>query len=99
MMAIAEEFTPEKSYNQLILTAVLTKDGQLVDEVVVDYDCAEIDQALCLDIPQAETVEKTGAFTAGKLILFGLAALGTLLIGGLALFLYYRKKLTNNTNE
>lgn len=92
MMAIAEGFTPEKNYNYLTLTATLTKDGQVADEVSVVYDCNEIDPDACLEIVEEESEDDDGGslLNFGKAIWIGLGILGVLLIAGLIFFLVRR---------
>lgn len=42
-----ESFTPEKFYSNVVLSATLERDGQIVEEVNVTYNCRDIDPNLC----------------------------------------------------
>lgn len=100
MMAIAEGFTPDKNYNYLTLTATLTKDGQVADEVSVVYDCNEIDPDACLEIVEEEAEGDDGGslLNFGKAIWIGLGIFSVLLIAGFVFYVVRRTLPLNNNN-
>ncbi len=48
MMGVLSEFTPEKDYDYVSLTAKLYNNNTLVDESTMIYDCHDINPAQCL---------------------------------------------------
>jgi len=47
MMGLAEAFTPDQTYNRFTLNAELKHDGQIVDQVSLNYNCADLDPSNC----------------------------------------------------
>lgn len=99
MMAVAESFAPELSYNVLNLTAALSHDGKVVDEVTVTYDCNEIDPESCLDISvtkgSSEGIDLLTFFDMWKWALLALLAILLLVF---AVFRFLRGSELNDTN-
>ncbi len=48
MMAVADSFTPKRSYDRFTLDTRLFKDGKLVDDSRYEYDCKNIDPQSCV---------------------------------------------------
>lgn len=79
MMALAESFVPEKSYDRFTLDARLFKDGVLVDESRYEYDCTQIDATLCVsETEKVQTGATSLAIVMGGVVLL-LVVLGALI--------------------
>lgn len=49
MMGVAEAFTPSEDHHRFSLTATLMQEGHLVEEVVIEYRCEDLDPENCPD--------------------------------------------------
>jgi uncharacterized protein YcfL len=90
MMGVWESFTPKNSFGKVNLTTTLKHNGQMIDTVTQTYDCADIDQSLCL--PQLTDDNTGNVFSSNpsqtkNLLIIGLFILGLIL---LALYLFRR---------
>ena len=47
MSGFKDDFTPEHTYNKFTLTATLQRNGAVVEEVTIPYDCQTINPDLC----------------------------------------------------
>ncbi len=50
MGGFKDDFTPEKSYDKVFLTATLQRNNEVVEEVTIPYDCSVIDKDMCSPI-------------------------------------------------
>lgn len=89
MMGVKDSFAPEKSYDKFTLTTTLKKDGKVVEALDLNYDCEDIDPALCL--PKGMTtgvgILSGNPSPTKKLLIVGLVVLALIL---LAIYLFRR---------
>ncbi len=85
LSGFGEKFVPTKKYSYLKLTATLERDGQVIDEVIKEYNCESIDPTGCEATSEGVTNALTNWFSkttimigAGVLLLVLLATLGVL---------------------
>jgi hypothetical protein len=78
MMGVKQDFMPKKSYDNVTLTATLSRNGVVEDVGTVHYDCRAIDPSMC---------------TPQKTLPMSVKFFGALLfLGGIAFVLLYLKK-------
>ena len=49
LSGFGETFIPTRNYNYAVLTATLERDGVVLEEASIEYDCEAIDPSACLD--------------------------------------------------
>lgn len=97
MMGLKDTFTPDKDISTFFLTASLSHNGTIVDEVTQKYDCNEIDPALCVPDTIAEVfAEKTGTSTPLSTTLYIIIFALVILIA-LGTFVMLRRKKVEST--
>jgi uncharacterized protein YxeA len=89
MGGFGDTFTPEETVNYATLTATLQRDGAVVDEVTVTYDCSVIDPNSCL---QEGVVAGFFNFFTKNVVAAIAGILIVLVLIGVSLFLYKRRK-------
>lgn len=91
MMGVKDSFIPEKDINSLSLTATLTHNGAVVDEVTMRYFCSELDPVLCPQEPLPTPPPVPSRVP--MYILIGLTLFALVVLTGL--FLYKRRIKAN----
>ncbi len=83
MMGLKDTFTPEEDITDLNLIAKLTHQGETIEEVSIEYRCADIDPALCLEeSDEPEPTPTTDDDTTNPTYIIVATLLLLLLIGG-----------------
>jgi hypothetical protein len=88
MSGFGEEFTPTQNYNEITLTATMQRNGVVVEEVVIQYDCREIDENSCLSEPVGPDASLFDIIKKNMLTII-LIVLGAVAI--VMAFVYYKK--------
>lgn len=87
MAGFGEQFTPTKNYNYTVLTAKLEREGAVIEEVEIVYDCQVIDSSRCLPEDSSSSSFIDIIKQQFMNILLGVAVIA--LLG--ALYAYYRR--------
>lgn len=92
MMGLKDTFTPDKDISTFSLTASLSHNGTVIDEVTQKYDCNEINPALCIPDTIAEVIaEKTGTSTPLSTTLY-IIIFALVILVALGTFVMIRRK-------
>lgn len=91
--AVKEAFIPQKTYTDFTLEAQLYRDGKLVDEATMKYDCQAFGSCLAKsDAPtKVPLTPDRGTFSSEKLI-FGLIAFAGIIMLGILMWSLIRRK-------
>ncbi|MEX1112496.1 MAG: hypothetical protein WEC84_03465 [Candidatus Andersenbacteria bacterium] len=84
MMGVADVFTPNQTYDRFTLSAELQHNGVIVDRAAMEYDCSEIDPALCSSSAGSSAGPDSDAPSGRTLLMAGIGALVLILILAIA---------------
>jgi hypothetical protein len=91
MMGVADTFTPARTYDAFRLEANLYQNDQLVDNVIVEYNCEDIDPSQCLSDEEKQTASLL--LTMPLLTILG-SILGAILLVGV--YMLWRRRQRKN---
>lgn len=99
MMGVKDTFVPKKDLTDVTLTAKLAHKGKTVEEVSIEYKCADIDPTLCSDAPEEteEPIVTTTDTNQNPITIIVTIIILLLLIGGG--YLLTRKKTLTSDNQ
>lgn len=97
MMGLKDTFTPDKDISTFSLTASLSHNGTVIDEVIQKYDCNEINPALCVPDTITEVIaEATGTSTPLSTTLY-IIVFALVILVALGTFVMIRKRKVAST--
>lgn len=94
MMGVKYDFTPTVNYDQVTLTAALSRNGVIEDTGTVTYDCQAIDESLCNTVSTSGAKgggDNSGATTHNKKLVMFILVLGILALVGIFFSLKKRR--------
>ncbi len=89
MAGFGESFIPNTSYEYVTLNAKIERDGVVVEEVSVVYDCAATSEC---DTPQAGDIMAVGSSTSLQQIILIMVGLGSLIVIFIVIVVFFRRK-------
>lgn len=93
MLGVASAFIPDSNYDFVELNAKLLRDGEIVDDVTVIYDCEAIDPSSCLGESDNEPITSDPSATRSHIYLFlGLSTIIVLIVMAGLLVMYRHRK-------
>lgn len=96
MAGFGDTFTPTRNYNQATLTATLERNGVIVEQVTMTYDCNTINPSSCLPEPVADVPSVLDVLQANMLyIILGFVIIS--LLSALLVFFFKKRKTPTDT--
>ena len=95
MMAVKDTYVPDKNYGTFSLTASLTRDGKIIEEVTTTYTCSDIDESQCTENDVVH--EKITVTNSSRLSLYVWTTVLSLLL--LMWLLRYRRRQNESMNS